>query len=192
VLSHLNSYFTPSSASVAHRFNHELHLRPFPRSPSDWKRQRAQLQRGQDPQKEGALRWIQTGRRGRPSLSVLYGTSLRLRWTHSRGYRYFNIVNSGLETTYMYLANRLVTALFLAGALAISGSSVAAATPQASVQVRVYDSHHHDYHNWDEREDRAYRSYLTKRHEEYHKYSTWHHKEQQNYWNWRHHYPDHD
>jgi hypothetical protein len=60
------------------------------------------------------------------------------------------------------------------------------------VQVRVYDSHHHDYHNWDEREDHAYRRYLAKRHEEYHEYSTWHHKEQQNYWNWRHHHPDHD
>ena len=42
----------------------------------------------------------------------------------------------------MYAANRLVTALFLTAALATSGSIVAAATPQASVQVRVYDSHH--------------------------------------------------
>jgi hypothetical protein len=92
----------------------------------------------------------------------------------------------------MYPANRFVTALFLTAALATSGSIVAAATPQAGVQVRVYDSHHHDYHNWDEREDRAYRRYLAKRHEEYHAYSTWHHKEQHNYWNWRHHHPDYD
>ena len=92
----------------------------------------------------------------------------------------------------MYAANRFVTALFLTAALATGGSIVAAATPQASVQVRVYDSHHHDYHNWDDREDRAYRRYLAKRHEEYHEYSTWHHKEEQNYWNWRHHHLDHD
>jgi hypothetical protein len=126
------------------------------------------------------------------SLSVLYGTSLRLRQTYSLRYRDFKIGNRGLETTDMHLANRFVTALFLTGALAASVSIVAAATPQASVQVRVYDSHHHDYHNWDEREDHAYRRYLAKRHEEYHEYSTWHHKEQQNYWNWRHSHPDHD
>jgi len=47
----------------------------------------------------------------------------------------------------MYPANRFVTALFLTVALATSGSIVAAAAPQATVQVRVYDSHHHDYHN---------------------------------------------
>ena len=92
----------------------------------------------------------------------------------------------------MYPANRLVTALFLTAALATNGSIVAAAIPQASVQVRVYDSHHHDYHYWDDREDRAYRRYLAKRHEEYHEYNTWHHKEQHNYWNWRHSHPDHD
>ena len=126
------------------------------------------------------------------SLSVLYGTSLRLRQAYSLRYRDFKIGNRGLETTDMHLANRFVAALFLTAALAASVSIVAAATPQASVQVRVYDSHHHDYHNWDAREDHAYRRYLAKRHEEYHEYSTWHHKEQQNYWNWRHSHPDHD
>jgi hypothetical protein len=57
----------------------------------------------------------------------------------------------------MHPSNRFVTTLFLTAALASSGSIVTAATPQASVQVRVYDAYHHDYHNWDEREDHAYR-----------------------------------
>jgi hypothetical protein len=92
----------------------------------------------------------------------------------------------------MYRAHRYVSALLLTAALAATGSIVAAATPQEGVQVRIYDSGHHDYHNWDEREDRAYRGYLEKRHEEYHAYATWHHKEQQNYWNWRHSHRDHD
>jgi hypothetical protein len=93
----------------------------------------------------------------------------------------------------MHLANRFVTALFLTAALASSGSIVAAATPQeASVHVRVYDSHHHDYHNWDDREDRAYRGYLTERHEDYRAYDRQNHKHQVHYWNWRHHHPDHD
>jgi len=93
----------------------------------------------------------------------------------------------------MHLANRFMTALFLTAALATSGSIVAAATPQeASVHVRVYDSHHHDYHNWDDREDHAYRGYLTERHVEYRAYDKQNHKEQKNYWNWRHSHPDHD
>ena len=93
----------------------------------------------------------------------------------------------------MHRAHQYVSALFLTAALAASGPILAAAAPQeAGVQVRIYDSHHHDYHNWDEREDHAYRGYLERRHEEYHPYGTWHHKEQNNYWKWRHNHPDHD
>jgi hypothetical protein len=90
----------------------------------------------------------------------------------------------------MHRAHRYVNALVLTAALAASGSVVVAATPQASVQVRVYDSGHHDYHNWDEREDHAYRGYLTDRHEDYRAYEKQHHKEQKAYWNWRHSHPD--
>jgi hypothetical protein len=93
----------------------------------------------------------------------------------------------------MHRAHRYVSAVFLTAALAvISGPIVAAATPQDSVQVRVYDSKHHDYHNWDEREDRAYRDYLTERHDSYLAYEKQNHKFQNNYWNWRHSHPDHD
>jgi hypothetical protein len=140
-----------------------------------------------------ALRWIQTGTRGLFSVSVLYRTSLRVRQAHIGRYRDCKIRNRGLETAYMDPAHRFVTALFLTAALAASGSIVAAATPQeASVQVRVYDSHHRDYHNWDDREDRAYRGYLTERHENYRSYDKQNHKHQANYWNWRHSHPDHD
>lgn len=54
----------------------------------------------------------------------------------------------------MKIARRFISALFRTAALAASGSIVAAATPQA-VSVRVYDSNHHDYHNWHDREDHA-------------------------------------
>jgi hypothetical protein len=93
----------------------------------------------------------------------------------------------------MHHAYRFVYALILTAALAAGGSIAAAATPQdASVQVRIYDSHRHDYHNWDDREDRAYRGYLTERHEEYRPYDKQNRKHQKNYWNWRHSHPDHD
>jgi hypothetical protein len=57
----------------------------------------------------------------------------------------------------MHTAHRYFSALLLTAALAASGSIVAARTPQeASVHVRIYDSNHHDYHDWDDREDHAY------------------------------------
>jgi hypothetical protein len=89
----------------------------------------------------------------------------------------------------MNRAHRFVRALFLTAALAASGSALVAATPQ-EVSVRVYDSHHHDYHNWDDREDHAYRGYLVERHQDYRAYDKQNHREQANYWNWRHSHPD--
>ena len=89
----------------------------------------------------------------------------------------------------MKTANRIVSALFLTAAFAATGPIVTAATPQA-VSVRVYDSNHHDYHNWDDREDHAYRGYLVEQHREYRPYGKQNHRDQRNYWNWRHSHPD--
>jgi hypothetical protein len=93
----------------------------------------------------------------------------------------------------MRIINRCIGSLFLAAAIVAPALIVAEASAQeASVQVRVYDSHHGDYHNWDDREDRAYRSYLGEQHREYRDYNHQNHKVQRNYWNWRHSHPDHD
>ena len=92
----------------------------------------------------------------------------------------------------MQRTNLLLSGLFLTAALAISGPIVAAAAQDAGVQIRVYDSHHHDYHNWDDREDRAYRNYQQERHDSYVRYEHRKHSYQQHYWNWRHSHPDHD
>jgi hypothetical protein len=92
----------------------------------------------------------------------------------------------------MQRTNLLLSGLFLTAALAISGPIVAAAAQDAGVQIRVYDSHHHDYHNWDDREDRAYRNYQQERHDSYVAYEHRKHSYQQHYWNWRHSHPDHD
>ena len=92
----------------------------------------------------------------------------------------------------MHAARRCLSAFVLTAALATTGSVVAvAATPKPQdVQVRVYDPGHKDYHNWDEREDRAYRHYIEERHEQYRKYEKLKEKEQRDYWNWRHSHPD--
>jgi hypothetical protein len=92
----------------------------------------------------------------------------------------------------MHHAHRFVSALVLTAALSASGPVLAATPQEASVQVRVYDSGHHDYHNWDDREDHAYRGYLTERHEHYRAYEKQSNKHQHQYWNWRHSHPGHD
>lgn len=89
--------------------------------------------------------------------------------------------------------NRYISLLVLATAAAAPTAIMAAPKPQdASVQVRVYDRDHRDYHNWDDREDRAYRRYLVERRRTYLEYHKQHYRVQKHYWNWRHSHPDRD
>jgi hypothetical protein len=86
---------------------------------------------------------------------------------------------------------RIAGGVVLSAAIAAGGSVTLTGTPQeASVQVRVYDSGHKDYHNWDDHEDHAYRRYLKERHEEYRAYAKLKEKQQKEYWEWRHSHPD--
>ena len=81
----------------------------------------------------------------------------------------------------------------LAGGLVVAGALIAAAPQSAqaqSVQIRVYDGHHRDYHNWDDREDRAYRRYLAEKRWEYREYNRQSARRQRAYWNWRHSHSD--
>jgi hypothetical protein len=56
-----------------------------------------------------------------------------------------------------YLAHRCVASTLLALALAAPASLPAAPKPQeATVQVRVYDQNHKDYHHWDAHENAAW------------------------------------
>ena len=88
---------------------------------------------------------------------------------------------------------RYIGALFLTAALVAPAVIVAEAKAQeASVQVRVYDRDHRDYHNWDDHEDHAYRRYLIARHRTYREYNRQHYRVQRHYWNWRHSHPDND
>jgi hypothetical protein len=91
----------------------------------------------------------------------------------------------------MHRAHRYIALLFLTAALAVPVAIMAAAAPQnASVQVRIYDRDHKDYHNWDDHEDRAYRGYLTEQHKTYRVYTKQRRTTQRQYWNWRHSHPD--
>jgi hypothetical protein len=56
----------------------------------------------------------------------------------------------------MNAAHRYIASLFLTAAFVVPVAMMAAPAPQrASVQLRVYDSSHKDYHNWDDNEHRA-------------------------------------
>jgi len=101
-----------------------------------------------------------------------------------RGYRYF------------------FSSLVLTAALAAPAAIGAAAKAQENGRQeenrrddnrnRVYDSTHKDYHNWDAREDHAYRGYLQENHRDYRPFTQQKQKQQNTYWNWRHSHPDND
>ena len=63
---------------------------------------------------------------------------------------------------------------------------------QEEHERRVYDAEHKDYHNWDRREDEAYRHWLDARHEAYVDYDRLDHKMQREYWKWRHEHEEHE
>ena len=93
----------------------------------------------------------------------------------------------------MHHAHRYITSLFLAAALAAPVAIMAAPAPQdASVQVRVYDRDHKDYHNWDDKENRAYGQYRSENPKVSVDFSKASKKQQSQYWNWRHSHPDKD
>lgn len=86
-----------------------------------------------------------------------------------------------------------LNSLALAAALVVpAGLAVSTAQAQVSVGVRIYDPIHKDYHHWDDREDRAYRSWFVERHENYRDYKRLKKDQQRTYWQWRHDHPDHD
>jgi hypothetical protein len=91
----------------------------------------------------------------------------------------------------MHRARNYVVSLFLAASLAAPAVIIAAPIPQdASVQVKIYDKQHNDYHNWDDNEDHAWHQFLNENHRKDHDFKKANKKEQEEYWNWRHAHPD--
>ncbi len=84
------------------------------------------------------------------------------------------------------IGSLVLSAVFFAPAIVVP----TAKAQEAEVQVRVFDMDHHDYHNWDDREDHAYRRYLAEQHRDYIEYKKLKSRDQRAYWNWRHDHPD--
>jgi hypothetical protein len=90
----------------------------------------------------------------------------------------------------MHSPHRYIASLFLTAALVAPVVLMSAPVPQASVQFRVYDSRHKDYHNWDDNENRVWGQYLLDNHRKPHDYRKARKSEQSEYWNWRHDHQD--
>ena len=58
--------------------------------------------------------------------------------------------------------------------------------------VRYHDKEHHDDHEWNDREDRAYQRWLEEKHHVKRDFARLKDKEQREYWKWRHEHPDKD
>jgi type III secretory pathway component EscR len=80
------------------------------------------------------------------------------------------------------------------GALVLSatliGPSAARAADGNAHEKRYYDQVGHDYHTWNDNEDKAYRSYLQEQHQDYRKFNMVKRPQQQQYFKWRHEHPD--
>jgi hypothetical protein len=96
-----------------------------------------------------------------------------------------------MQFTYRKFWNSLILTAALAAPATINAAPDPRPNPPQELQVRVYDHNHHDYHNWDNNEDRSYRLYPNERHREYRPYVEIKVKDQNSYWTWRHQYPDH-
>jgi hypothetical protein len=57
-------------------------------------------------------------------------------------------------------------------------------------EKRYYDRDGHDYHAWNDHEDRAYRIYLGEQHRDYREFGKVKVTQQREYFKWRHEHPD--
>jgi hypothetical protein len=61
---------------------------------------------------------------------------------------------------------------------------------RANRAQRYYDRDARDWHEWNGREQEAYRHYLEEQHREYRDWARIKRREQDDYWRWRHTHPD--
>jgi hypothetical protein len=106
-----------------------------------------------------------------------------------------------MQSEYRYLTSFLLAAT-LASPLAIAQQDERRGDDQRQEQNqnnrdnqnqrRVYDRAHHDYHQWNDSEDHAYRQYLTENRKDYRDFQRANGRQQSQYWKWRHAHGDHD
>ena len=83
----------------------------------------------------------------------------------------------------------------LLGAVCIASYALAPMTPQDRDDRkedgrRYHDKQRNDDHNWDRREDQAYRMWANGRHRSFVEFEKLKEGDRQSYWNWRHRHSD--
>jgi Ni/Co efflux regulator RcnB len=87
--------------------------------------------------------------------------------------------------------NRLLSTLLLSFTLAAPVALQADNRDHDHDKVkRYYDREARDWHEWNEREERAYRRYLEEKRREYHDWGKARREDQRDYWKWRHEHSD--
>ena len=76
------------------------------------------------------------------------------------------------------------------GSLVLGAALFAPAILSADPPHRYYDRDHKDWHEWNEREDSAYRRYLQEQRRENREWAKANRKQQREYWKWRHSHPE--
>lgn len=98
---------------------------------------------------------------------------------------------------------RWISSIFVLAALTMPSAIRASSVPSGARQRgdsqrddrgqgRVYDQAHRDWHDWNDREERAYRQFLNENRRDYREFSRLDARGQRDYWNWRHSHPDRD
>ncbi|MGA2435535.1 MAG: hypothetical protein ABSG25_09640 [Bryobacteraceae bacterium] len=88
--------------------------------------------------------------------------------------------------------SRFLNAALLCAALVVPIATVSTtllAEDQKTV-VTYHDKQHGDDHQWNSREDRAYRAWGNENHRKYSEFNKLNDNDQQTYWNWRHEHSD--
>jgi len=80
----------------------------------------------------------------------------------------------------------LILSAFLVGATLIAPGTARA----EEHDKKYYDREGHDYHTWNDHEDRAYRIYLGEQHRGYREFAKTKAAQQREYFKWRHEHPD--
>jgi len=78
----------------------------------------------------------------------------------------------------------------LLGAALIAPLSIVPAARADHDHATYRDDEHHDQHEWNEREDRAYRVWLKEHHRKYKEFAKLRAEDQRDYWAWRHSHSD--
>ena len=83
-----------------------------------------------------------------------------------------------------------ILSLTLIGPLAFAPSALPADDDHRQETRRYRDARHNDEHEWNNREDQAYRMWVQERHRKYQDFDRLPERDWDNYWNWRHEHSD--